>query len=105
MATEPIKIFNNKTINWYIFTLKLVLFFNIIGFIVLLLEKKEIVLVDIILYTILGAVSVLIIYLKHINKIKYENNELQIIYNYKSYREPLSTFCFSFIAKVDNGSL
>lgn len=100
MATEPIKIFNNKTINWYIFTVKLVLFFNIIGFIVLLLEKKEIVLVDIILYTILSGVSVLIIYLKHINKIKYENNELQIIYNYKSYREPLSTFAIKEKQKV-----
>jgi hypothetical protein len=97
---DPSKIFNNKTINWYLFTVKLVLFLNIIGFILLLLEKKEMVLIDIILYTILGCVSVLIIYLKHINKIKYENNELQIIYNYKSYREPLSTFSIKEKQKV-----
>jgi len=76
--------FYNKDTNWIIFSVKVIIFFNIIGILILVLEKKDITYERILIYTIVGVLLCCIIYLKHIKKIILTDERLIISYNYRT---------------------
>ena len=86
------EIFYNKKKNWYLFAIKLIVFFNVIGILVLILSKKEVTITNLLLYTTVSLLFILIIYLQHIKAIIFLNNELIISKSCKTYRDPLKYF-------------
>lgn len=89
---EKTKIFNNRKINWYFFSFKIVLFYNLIGIILLILNCKSISLLYISTYTFIAIGKMLMIYFTHIKNIKYENGYLTIYYNHKKFQDNMYNF-------------
>ncbi len=87
-----IKIFNNKEINWYFFTFKIVLFYNLIGIILLILNREKISLLYISMYTFIAIGKMLMIFFTHIKNIKYEDGYLIIYYNHKKFKDKMYNF-------------
>ncbi len=65
--------FNNKSINWIIFFVKTIIFFDLIAILVLTLNKEDITYESMFIYTFVAALLFGIIYMKNIKKIILKN--------------------------------
>jgi hypothetical protein len=84
------KIFENKFINWPLFSIKITLFISAIGIVYSILKYGEISLTIIFIIIALSLGSIITIYLTHISKIVIENGVVSFIYMWKKTSQPLS---------------
>lgn len=96
---EITKVFNNSPINWMTFFIKMAIYINTMGILVLLLKKEEITQERVLAFTAFSLLISVVNYLKHIKSIDIKNGLLVFNYNYKKNEDLINNYAAKEIVK------
>ena len=82
--------YKSNSVNWYLYTIILIIIFNVSGLLILLFYEKDITINRILIHTVLAVLFIIIAYLRHVNQIEFKNNEIIISKNIEKYNDLVS---------------